>query len=155
MIHNVVQFGNILCMSFESFGELHFRPTFDAGAVRRCIAIVRAIQADCLATIYSAGEGTPLPIPHQFCFLRHSPLGSTRRLGLGGGIPPQYFPLEPRLVRPSHWRLEPPAQASSPCGISDPTFRNKSMTITMAWIRRSVSRSPSLVYRRHWFGSSL
>jgi len=24
MIHNVVQFGNILCMSFESFGELHF-----------------------------------------------------------------------------------------------------------------------------------
>jgi len=49
MIHNVVQFGNILCMSFESFGELHFRPTFDAGAVRRCIAIVRAIQADCLA----------------------------------------------------------------------------------------------------------
>ena len=51
MIHNVVQFGNIVCMSFESFGELHFRPTFDAGAVRRCIAIVRAIQADCLATI--------------------------------------------------------------------------------------------------------
>ena len=50
MIHNVVQFGNILCLSFESFGELHFRPTFDAGAVRRCIAIVRAIQADCLAT---------------------------------------------------------------------------------------------------------
>ena len=49
MIHNVVQFGNILFMSFESFGELHFRPTFDAGAVRRCIAIVRAIQADCLA----------------------------------------------------------------------------------------------------------
>ena len=52
MIHNVVQFGNILCMSFESFGELHFRPTFDAGAVRRCIAIVRAIQADCLASCY-------------------------------------------------------------------------------------------------------
>ena len=56
MIHNVVQFGNILFMSFESFGELglHFRPTFDAGAVRRCIAIVRAIQADCLAryTLY-------------------------------------------------------------------------------------------------------
>ena len=51
MIHNVVQFGNILCMSFESFGELHFRPTFDAGAVRRCIAIVRAIQADCLASM--------------------------------------------------------------------------------------------------------
>ena len=49
MIHNVVEFGNILCMSFESFGELYFRPTFDAGAVRRCIAIVRAIQADCLA----------------------------------------------------------------------------------------------------------
>jgi len=38
-------------MSFESFGELHFRPTFDAGAVRRCIAIVRAIQADCLARL--------------------------------------------------------------------------------------------------------
>jgi len=36
-------------MSFESFGEFHFRPTFDAGTVRRCIAIVRAIQADCLA----------------------------------------------------------------------------------------------------------
>ena len=51
MIHNVVQFGIILCMSFESFGELHFRPTFDAGAVRRCIAIVRAIQADCLARV--------------------------------------------------------------------------------------------------------
>ena len=51
MIHNVVQFGNILCMSFESFGELHFRLTFDAGAVRRCIAIVRAIQADCLARL--------------------------------------------------------------------------------------------------------
>ena len=50
MIHNVVQFGNRLCMSFESFGELHFRPTFDTGAVRRCIAIVRAIQADCLAS---------------------------------------------------------------------------------------------------------
>jgi len=49
MIHNVVQLGNILRMSFESFGELHFRPTFDAGAVRLCIAIVRAIQADCLA----------------------------------------------------------------------------------------------------------
>jgi len=43
--------GNILCMSFESFGELHFRLTFDAGAVRRCVAIVRAIQADCLATV--------------------------------------------------------------------------------------------------------
>jgi len=39
-------------MSFESFGKLYFRPTFDAGAVRRCIAIVRAIQADCLATLY-------------------------------------------------------------------------------------------------------
>ena len=50
MIHNVVQFGNILFMYFESFGELHFRPTFDAGAVRRCIVIVRAIHADCLAT---------------------------------------------------------------------------------------------------------
>ena len=49
MIHNVVQFGNILCMYFESFGELHFRLKFHAGAVRRCIAIVRAIQADCLA----------------------------------------------------------------------------------------------------------
>jgi len=36
---------------FESFGKLHFRPTFDAGPVRRCIAIVRAIQADCLAKI--------------------------------------------------------------------------------------------------------
>jgi len=32
----------------ESFGELHFRPTFDAGAVQHCITIVRAIQADCL-----------------------------------------------------------------------------------------------------------
>ena len=51
MIHNVVQFGNILFMSFESFGELHFRPTFDAGVVRHCIAIVRAIQADCLARV--------------------------------------------------------------------------------------------------------
>jgi len=51
MIHKVVQFGNILYMAFESFGELHFRPTFDAGAVRRCIAIVRAIQADCLARV--------------------------------------------------------------------------------------------------------
>ena len=50
MIHNVVEFGNISCLSFESFGESHFRPTFDAGAVRRCIAIVRAIHADCLAT---------------------------------------------------------------------------------------------------------
>ena len=49
----MVQFGNILCLSFESFGELHFRPTFDAWAVRRCIAIVRTIQADCLA---SSGE---------------------------------------------------------------------------------------------------
>ena len=37
---------------FDSFHEVHFRPTFDAGAVRRCIAIVRAIQADCLATIF-------------------------------------------------------------------------------------------------------
>ena len=54
MIHNVVEFGNILCMSFESFGELYFRPTFDAGAVRRCIAIVRAIQADCLARVVGA-----------------------------------------------------------------------------------------------------
>ena len=54
MIHNVVQFGNILCMSFESFGELYFRPTFDAGAVRRCIAIVRAIQADCLARFHAS-----------------------------------------------------------------------------------------------------
>jgi len=35
MIHNMVQLGNILCISFVSFGELHFRPTFDAGAVRR------------------------------------------------------------------------------------------------------------------------
>ena len=51
MIHNVVQSNNILCMSFESFNELHFRPTFDAGAVRRCIAIVRVIQADCFATV--------------------------------------------------------------------------------------------------------
>jgi len=42
MVHNVVQFGNILCTSFESFGEVHFRPTFDAGAVQRCIAIVRS-----------------------------------------------------------------------------------------------------------------
>ena len=57
MIHNVVQFGNILCMSFESFGELHFRPTFDAGAVRRCIAIVRAIQADCLARCHAVTYG--------------------------------------------------------------------------------------------------
>jgi len=59
MIHNVVQFGNILCMSFESFGELHFRPTFDTGAVRRCIAIVRAIQADCLARSFAVfSQGT-------------------------------------------------------------------------------------------------
>jgi len=36
---------------FDSFNELHFRPTFDAGPVRCCIAIVRAIQADCLARV--------------------------------------------------------------------------------------------------------
>ena len=42
MIDNVVQFGNILYISFESFGELHFRPTFHAGAVQRCIAIVKS-----------------------------------------------------------------------------------------------------------------
>jgi len=27
---------------FESFGELHFRPTFHAGPVQRCIAIVKS-----------------------------------------------------------------------------------------------------------------
>jgi len=43
MIDNVVQVGNIMYV-FESFGELHFRPTFDAGQVRHCIAIT-----DCLA----------------------------------------------------------------------------------------------------------
>jgi len=37
---------------FVSFNELHFRPTFDTGPVRRCIAIVRAIQANCLAKCY-------------------------------------------------------------------------------------------------------
>jgi len=40
MIDNVVQFGNILYV-FESFGELHFRPTFHAGAVQRSIVIVK------------------------------------------------------------------------------------------------------------------
>jgi len=85
MVHNVVQFGNILCMSFDSFGELHFRPTFDAGAVRRCISIVRAIQADCLANqtptkSYQSDSGSFRYTRSRDCetSTRHALLGSGR-----------------------------------------------------------------------------
>jgi len=41
---------------FWQFWRITFRPTFDAEAVRRCIAIVRAIQADCLANVSSQSQ---------------------------------------------------------------------------------------------------
>ena len=65
---------------FESFGELHFRPTFDAGLVRRCIAIVKSntmpIVWLCLLMPASSVEGTGTFRAQDLSFPRtNSPYG--------------------------------------------------------------------------------
>jgi len=42
MIDNVVQFGNVLCMSLRVVANYVFQPTFHAGPVQCCIAIVKS-----------------------------------------------------------------------------------------------------------------
>ena len=54
MIDSVVQFGNIILCVFVSFDEFHFRPRFDARALRRCIAIVKSNTSRLFG--YNAGD---------------------------------------------------------------------------------------------------